>query len=195
MALRVYLSRGRASHGERMKLKLKLPRFSAEQSAEVAAQQQRRSADLKRFNRLYLYTPLIVAALLGLIALGGLAWATLFANGSVERQYSSGIADFFMLVTCLLPVTVFFAILPLGMVFLLYQRYKRGSLARKYVVKGANFVETGIHSAESHADNFQQQVAEKTVATRGRIAYYWSIVTQFQQQIKDSAESFLNNKE
>ena len=192
--LSVCLSGGRVSHVERMKLKFKLPQFSAEQSPEVAARQQRRSAELKRFNRIYLYTPLIIVAVLSLMAVGVLAWATLFANGTIERQYSSGIADFFALVTCLIPFTIIFAILPIGMVALLYFRYKRGSVARQYLVKGATFVETGLHSADSHAQTLQHQLAKKTIESRGRFAYYWAIVDQFRQKIKDSAESFLNKE-
>lgn len=55
--------------------------------------QLERAAALRRFNRLFVYLPVIFAAVIGLIVIGLLFWVTLVQPGEESRETVSGLAS------------------------------------------------------------------------------------------------------
>lgn len=85
-----------------------------------------RAAALKRYNRLYTYTPLILLALLILGAAGGMIWSTIVAP-DLENQRAiqlSALADL-VIITTTLPMIVSCLLLPIGGIALMvYDRQR-----------------------------------------------------------------------
>lgn len=133
------------------------------------AEQQERTKELRKFNWLAVYLPLILGTLAALIPLGVLAWFALSSEaGSPNRDQASGVADVFITMVCLAPLALIGAGLAGGGVFFLYWRRKRGSLVREKVQGGLRKVDGRLSSADSRARVEQARVVENTVRYRNR---------------------------
>jgi MFS superfamily sulfate permease-like transporter len=161
--------------------------LGAEQTALVPSvlerEQRARTVALRRFNWLYLYIPVVVVAGIMLGLLLTLAWATLFGGGEFQREYSSGIADIYIMLTCLLPLTLICAIFPLGGVFLLYTRRKRGSFVSERLQRLLRRVDSLLVTAADKADQIEPKVAQPIIRSRGWLAYFGTLLRTLQTMI------------
>lgn len=83
--------------------------------------QLERAAALKRFNRLYVYLPLAVFSVAGLVLIGLLLWGTLSPNIMGTREFVSGLADLIVIFT-VLPLLLLCAIVPAAYIGLVVYR-------------------------------------------------------------------------
>lgn len=84
-------------------------------------EQLERAAALRRFNRLYLYLPLAVFSLAGLVLIGLLLWGVFSPNIVGTREFASGLADLVVILTTL-PLLLLCALVPAGAVGLAVYR-------------------------------------------------------------------------
>lgn len=78
-----------------------------------AATQVERAAALRRFNRLYIYTPLVLISLLIIALIVLLLWGSLGFEESHTRQLASGLADIIVILVTI-PMMLLCAIVPLA---------------------------------------------------------------------------------
>ena len=94
-------------------------------SYEPSANQLARASAIRRFNRLYVYTPLILSGLIALALLGIMLW---FGLGPQQREgfrpFLSGLADIVMIFT-IMPLTVLCSIGPISLIALGVYRYQK----------------------------------------------------------------------
>ena len=89
--------------------------------------QMERAAALQRFNRLYIYVPLAVFSLAGLVLVGLLLWGVFSPNILGTREFASGLADLVVIMT-VMPLLLVCAIVPaaaIGLVVYRRQQPKR----------------------------------------------------------------------
>lgn len=92
------------------------------QKYQPAPEQLERAAALRRFNRLYLYLPLAVFSLAGLVLVGLLLWGVFSPNVTGTREFASGLADLVVIMT-VMPLLLLCALVPAAAIgWLVYRR-------------------------------------------------------------------------
>ncbi len=134
-----------------------------------AQAKQARQASINRFNRLYVYLPIGLVTGFLIFMFGMLVWATLFADGSTEQGQASGVADVFVTLLCLFPMTLLCLALPGAGGYALYWRRTKGSVARKHVSNLAGKAERGINTADEKLNEVQPRVVDGTIKARQTI--------------------------
>ena len=134
-----------------------------------ARAKQQRQAEINRFNRLFVYLPIGLITGFLIFMFGLLVWATLFADGSTEQGQASGVADVFITMLCLLPMTLLCLVLPGAGGYALYWRRNKGSVARKHVSNLAGKAERGINTADQKLNETQPRIVDGTIKARQTI--------------------------
>jgi hypothetical protein len=89
--------------------------------------QQERDASLRRFNRLFVYLFVIIAAVIALVVIGLLFWVTLIQPGDNSREAIGGIASAVVILVSL-PMTLLCA-LPSALFIGLYMQGRKKEMA------------------------------------------------------------------
>lgn len=162
------------------------PDASAEATpAAASAEQIARAAALRRFNRLAVALPLTLTVLIAVLAFGALTWATLFAGDPTQRSTGRGIADLYLTVSCLLPLTLVCAIFPLGGVGLLYWRRQRGSLVRAPLQRLAGRADGGLATVGARAHDLQPKVAAPFIRARSWAAFAAALLRSLRETARN----------
>ena len=161
------------------------------------APHQERDKALRRFNWLTIYLPLIVATLLALAALGVLGWFALAGEpASMERMRASGIADFFLALVCLAPLSLIGAAFAGGGLFFLYWRRKKGSLLRERIQRILRKSDQRLDAADTRARVEQARVVQNTIRYRNQFeAFIDKLYLQLAQVAKWINEKLARNKD
>ncbi|MGB1253336.1 MAG: hypothetical protein ACPG8W_22175 [Candidatus Promineifilaceae bacterium] len=151
-----------------------LPTESAEMNPSTPALDPTtvtREAELQRFNWLALYLPVILVSVIAVVLLGVLAWTALFTGGEAASQVdrASGIADVFLMLICLMPLTLVGAIVPLGGLGFLYWRQQNGSILRERTQTLLHKVDDGVATANEKVNEASPKIARPIIATRSRL--------------------------
>lgn len=133
------------------------------------ARQSTRKTDLKRFNWLYVYLPLTIGIILVVTLFGLITWAALFNDGVLEQGQASGVADTFVTLLCLLPMTLIFLLLPAAGGYALYWRRNKGSVVRKHVANLAGKAESGLDTADEKLREQQPRIVDGTIKVRQKV--------------------------
>ena len=131
--------------------------------------QSNRKAELKRFNQLYVYLPLTLGIILVVTLFGLLTWAALFNDGAIEQGQASGVADTFVTLLCLFPMTLIFLLLPAAGGYALYWRRNKGSVIRKHVSNLAGKAESGLDTADEKLREQQPRIVDGTIKARQKV--------------------------
>jgi hypothetical protein len=146
--------------------------------------QLERAAALRRFNWLYIYTPIIVAALICIVLIGLLFWGAFSPNITGTRNFASALADIVIILTTL-PLLLLCAIGPVGALALfVYRRQKRvDSPAPGYgrlhillwrldtlVSKGQVMIETAL-----------PKVAQPVIQANARAVYWRTLIKNWRE--------------
>ena len=83
--------------------------------------QLEREAALRRFNRLYVYLPLGIFSLVGLVLIGLLLWGVFSPGITGTREFASGLADLVVILTTL-PLLLLCALVPAAAIGLVIYR-------------------------------------------------------------------------
>ncbi len=139
-------------------------------TATIALQEQtKRSKELRRFNWLVLYVPLIVGVVLAVGLLGVLTWFALTGEpASADRAQASGIADVFITMLCLVPMALIGVAMAGGGIFFLYWRRQNGSLVRERLQSLMRNVDGRLNSADTRATAEQTRIVNNTVKYRSK---------------------------
>ena len=86
--------------------------------------QTARATALRRFNWLYVYTPLLITCLLILILVGFMAWGAFGPQQERTRSFLSGVADVIIIAT-VLPPTLLCLAPPIGLLALVTYRRRQ----------------------------------------------------------------------
>lgn len=156
--------------------------------ALAAAERERR---LRRFNWLAVYLPLIVVVLLALAAWLLLGWVTLFAAAAGPTGQASGLADSFLVLTCLLPYSLVCAALPAGGIYLLYRRRQSGSWLRGRVTHGLRTVDGYLARGDTLANSGEAQVRSYVGSARSRINQILDSIDRLVARVRDFVEQRL----
>jgi hypothetical protein len=92
------------------------------QKYQPAPEQLERAAALRQFNRLYVYLPLAVFSLAGLVLVGLLLWGVFSPNITGTREFASGLADLVVIMT-VMPLLLLCALVPAAAIgWVVYRR-------------------------------------------------------------------------
>jgi hypothetical protein len=92
------------------------------QKYQPVPEQLERAAALRQFNRLFVYLPLAVFSLAGLVLVGLLLWGVFSPNVTGTREFVSGLADLVVIMT-VMPLLLLCAIVPAAAIgWLVYRR-------------------------------------------------------------------------
>lgn len=95
---------------------------STHSAYEPTPAQLERVVALRRFNWLFVYTPVVLLFLAVLVILGLLLWGSFSPNISGTAEFVSAVADIFVALT-ILPLFLLCAIVPIGTItFVVYRR-------------------------------------------------------------------------
>ena len=153
-----------------------------------------RSAELQRINWLTIYAPVLLVTVIALLLLGVLAWAALFAGESVPPQIdrASGIADTFLILVCLIPLTLMCAILPLGGLGFLYWRQQNGSIVRERTQTLLRKVDGGISTANDKVNETSPKVANVVIQARSNIEGGFVLLDKMINWVKNGVSNQIN---
>lgn len=98
-----------------------VPVPSDSQAYQPSSDQLERAAALQRFNRLYVYLPVAVLGLVGLVLVGLLLWGVFSPNVTGTRELASGLADVIVILT-VIPLLLLCAIVPAAAIGLVVYR-------------------------------------------------------------------------
>ena len=91
-------------------------------------EQLERESSLRRFNRLYIYTPVIIISTISLLLVISLLWAFFYSDTNpVAAQFVSGLADL-IIIMWTIPMLLLCFIGPVSFVMLLSRGYRRSKL-------------------------------------------------------------------
>lgn len=171
-----------------------LPQPTAEQ---LARRQSRR-----RFNRLYVYLPLVLVALLWLGLILGMLWLSVagrwFAmdtNQVYYRSLISGVADAFaiimlmpLLLLCALPTAAF-----VGLFF--YQRQRKKAKAQQ----GESLpilwrVENAVSSVRATTDRVTPKLADPVITAHATVAYVRIFLRRLKEIITEEINRYVNHR-
>ena len=90
---------------------------TAKPSYEPSKAQMERAAARRRFNRLYIYTPILIATAVSLAITGFMIWSIFAPNATENAAFLSGLADVILILILLPLVIIWGAIvaLPIGL--------------------------------------------------------------------------------
>ncbi|MCB9418462.1 MAG: hypothetical protein H6667_01545 [Ardenticatenaceae bacterium] len=97
------------------------PEQTETQIYQPSQSQLERASALRRFNWLYVYGPVIVFSLIGLVLVGLLLWGVFSPNVTGAREFASGLADLVMIFT-IMPLLLLCAIVPAAAIGLVVYR-------------------------------------------------------------------------
>ena len=150
-------------------------------SYSPTAEQLERERELKRFNRLYIYVPIGIAAAIGIFLLV-LMLIGIFAPGLVGAEgFLSGLADT-ILVLWMMPMMVLCAIVPIAYVgYLINRRQRRGMLPPDSPLLRHSRTQMALWQAQNIADRVEEkteevsdQAAQPFINVTGFAAYVYS---------------------
>lgn len=167
---------------------------SAETLPPPAITNTDRAAELRRINWLSIYLPITLATVLGLLLLGGLAWTALFTDGGLPTQIdrASGIADIFLTLVCLIPLTLICAILPLGGLGFLYWRQQNGSILRERTQSLFHKVDEGLTQADTKLNETTPKIAQPIIQARARLAGGFVLLDKLINAVKNGTSNQTN---
>ena len=126
-------------------------------------EQRQRAAALRRFNWLFVYTPIIVLSLAALILVILLLWGVLSPDTAATRAFASGLADIIVILLSL-PLLILCAVGPAGLIAMIVL-----AVRRRRDPQAASILER-LHRLLWRLDNIVERVLLRTKELSPRIA-------------------------
>ncbi len=151
-------------------------------------EQLSREAALRRFNRLYVYTPLALGALICLALLGWLLWGAIIINwfsdaDGVEsaRALASGLADTIFIVMAL-PWALFCPVLPLLFFAGILRGRKQGKAPLRRLQRLFWRLDDLLHRIDQKVNDLAPRVAHYVVAGNSFVTRIQTTITRLVQR-------------
>ena len=147
---------------------------------------------LKRFNRLYVFLPLGLTVLLGVVVMAAVTASTIFNDNATAQGTSSGMADLLVIAFILFPVMLLMVALVGLTGYVLNERRRRGSFVRGRVNKASTkLIEYG-DIAHTKTEAAQARVADGIIKTNSRVTRTKALITNIAQTTKDTISDTLS---
>lgn len=147
--------------------------------------QLERAAALKRFNRLVVYLPIIVAALIVLIVVGLLFWVALIQPGEASRETVGGIADAVIILVSI-PMMLLCAIPSILFIAITIQGRKKGMAPLKRVQVLFWRLDNIVLRIQSTIQRTMPKIAAPVISGHALVAYVRNLLTQLVNLLKRS---------
>jgi hypothetical protein len=149
---------------------------------QPSAEQLARDEALKRFNRLYLILPIVIAVLIALALIITLAILAFLPDHVETRQFISGLADLVMILAAL-PATLLCAILPVAYVAIALNRRQQrqlypqtGPMANRGRIQSFLWWLQGkLDQLQAAAESGSTALADRLMKAHERFEYYSTI--------------------
>jgi hypothetical protein len=147
--------------------------------------QLERAAALRRFNRWFVYLPIIFAALIVLAVIGLLFWVTLIQPGESGRETVSGIASAVVILVSI-PMTLLCAIPSVLIIGLTIQSRQKGQAPIKRVQTIFWRLDSLILRIQSAVNDFVPKAANIVIKGHTALAYVRTLLNKLINLLKRS---------
>lgn len=156
---------------------------------ETAAENNQKA--LKRFNRLYVFVPLGLTALLAVVVMAAVIASTIFNENATAQGTTSGLADLLVIAFILFPVMLLMVALVGLVMYMLNERRRRGSFVRGRVTKaGTKLIEYG-DIAQTKTEAAQTRIADTVIKTNSRVTKTKALLTNIAQTTQDTIKDIV----
>ena len=152
---------------------------------QPTAAQLERAAALRRFNRLFVYLPIIIAAVIALIVVGLLFWITLIQPGENSRETVSGIASAVVIMVSL-PMTLLCALPSVLFIAIYVQGRKKEMAPIKRLQTIFWQIDSVILRVQTAVNDFTPKVAGVVIKAHAATAYVRNLLNQLMNLLKRS---------
>lgn len=140
--------------------------------------QLERAAALRRFNRLAVYLPALLFALVALILFILMLINALPNEGSHNtRQFLSGLADIILIVT-IIPLWLVLTLIPVGAVVLVYQMRQRDVAPLRGLQRLFWRIESKLGMVQQKTEEVAPKVAQPVVTANAKLAFVFEWLDQ-----------------
>lgn len=147
--------------------------------------QEERAAALKRFNRLFVYVPILIAAVIALVVIGLLFWVTLIRPGESSRDTVSGIASAVVILASL-PMTVLCAVPSILFIGAFVQGRKKGMAPLKRIQTIFWQIDNFVLRIQTAVNENTPKVAGVVIKAHAAVAYVRNLLNQLLNLLKRS---------
>lgn len=147
--------------------------------------QKERAAALQRFNRLFVYLPVIIAAVIAVVVVGLLFWVTLIQPGESSRETVSGIASAVVILVSL-PMTVLCAIPSLLFIGIYVQGRKKGMAPQKRLQTIFWQIDSFVSKIQTAVLEITPKIARVLIKAHAAVAYARNLLNQLINLLKRS---------
>lgn len=147
--------------------------------------QEERAAALRRFNRLFVYLPVIIAAVIALAIVGLLFWVTLFQPGESSRETVGGIASAVIILVSL-PMTLLCAIPSILFIGVFVQGRNKGMAPIKRVQTIFWRIDSFVLKIQTAVNENTPKVAGVVIKAHAAVAYVRNLLNQLINLLKRS---------
>lgn len=144
-----------------------------------------RAAALRRFNRWFVYLPVIMAAVIVLVVVGLLFWVTLIQPGENSRETVGGIASAVVILVSL-PMTVLCALPSVLIIGAFVQGRQRGMAPIKRIQTIFWRIDSLVLRLQSAVYDFTPKVAGVVIKAHAAVAYVRNLLNQLMNLLKRS---------
>ena len=152
---------------------------------EPTARQIERDDALRRFNRLFVYLPILITAVIALAVIGLLFWVTIIQPGEASRETVSGIASAVVILVSL-PMTVLCAIPSILIIAITVQGRKKGMAPIKRVQTLFWRLDGLVLRIQSAVNENVPKVANVVIKGHAVVAYVRNLLTKITNLLKRS---------
>jgi hypothetical protein len=152
---------------------------------QPTAAQLARAAALRRFNRWFVYLPVIMAAVIVLVVVGLLFWVTLIQPGENSRETVGGIASAVVILVSL-PMTVLCALPSVLIIGAFVQGRQRGMAPIKRIQTIFWRIDSLVLRLQSAVYDFTPKVAGVVIKAHAAVAYVRNLLNQLMNLLKRS---------
>jgi hypothetical protein len=156
------------------------PMDATAQTRPLTNEQLMRNKALRRFNWLYIYTPIIVVVVLTLGILALLTWQSLVPDSAEKMLFLSGLADL-ILIGWMCPMTLILSLGPISGIYFLYRRNQRGSYVREPLQRLVWRTDSLLDTSQDKIKQVQPRIAEPFITAHGWAAFVRNIGQQIVQ--------------
>lgn len=152
---------------------------------EPTPEQAARADQLRQFNRLYVYGPIVA---LSLVVVGLIVWLTIVAlapTSQAARITLSAVADA-VLIMGIVPLMLLCAIVPVFFLVATFQARQRGIAPRRQLQRWLWIVDSSVGKLGKRVDGVAQRLAKPFVAAHARASYVGALWTRLVRLISRS---------
>lgn len=167
------------------------PRTEYRETFSPTDAQKQRAEALKRFNRLYVLTPIIIAAVVALLIITLMLVATLAPGITVNAEFISALADITIMMI-LFPLILLMISGPLLLAAILNASHKRRKLGKPAFDQGGGLqvllwkIDLLIQKSQRKTNEVAPQIANQVIRFNEKLAYIEAFIKQLANNFRRS---------